>query len=240
MEYISKALDDPHAKPCGKCANCSRDYVTIDQLPKELVIEAQQFIQGESLIINPRKRWPFDVAESFEIPESKRYKTGRSLCYLDDAGYGRPVYDVIANSAEMTDDIKKGIIKVFSHWVELPRQNLVVTYIPSTTRPQVVIKLAQFIANLLRVPVEPLVVKRSTGRHQHDNKNGAQQYKHALDHYSINSRIDQKTNVLLVDDFYDSRWTMTVVAVKLCDAGARAVYPFALANLNGREIGKHA
>ena len=35
--------------------------------------------------------------------------------------------------------------------------------------------------------------------------------------------------VLLVDDLVDSRWTMTVAAVALRDAGAEAVLPFALA-----------
>lgn len=35
--------------------------------------------------------------------------------------------------------------------------------------------------------------------------------------------------VLLVDDYIDSRWTMTVAAKVLREAGASAVLPFALA-----------
>lgn len=240
MEYISKALDDPYAKPCGKCANCSEDYKTIDQLPKELVIEAQQFIQGESLIISPRKRWPFDVEDSFEIQENKRYKSGRSLCYLDDAGYGKLVYEILLNTQELTDEVKRGITKVFNQWSELPRRNLVVTYIPSTSRSTIVIKLAQFIANQLSVPLVSLVCKQHTSRHQIDNKNSAQQYKYATDHYSIEGLRTKGVDVLVVDDFFDSRWTFTIVAAKLIEAGAHSVYPFALANLNGREINKNA
>lgn len=35
-------------------------------------------------------------------------------------------------------------------------------------------------------------------------------------------------SILLVDDMVDSRWTFTVVAAKLLEAGASSVYPFAL------------
>ena len=39
--------------------------------------------------------------------------------------------------------------------------------------------------------------------------------------------------VLLVDDMVDSRWTLTVVAAKLLEAGAMRVYPFALVKAGG-------
>ena len=35
-------------------------------------------------------------------------------------------------------------------------------------------------------------------------------------------------SILLVDDMVDSRWTFTVVAAELLEAGASSVYPFAL------------
>jgi ATP-dependent DNA helicase RecQ len=40
--------------------------------------------------------------------------------------------------------------------------------------------------------------------------------------------------VLLVDDIVDSRWTMTVVAALLRQAGCGPVYPLALADTSRR------
>lgn len=40
-------------------------------------------------------------------------------------------------------------------------------------------------------------------------------------------KVSGKT-ILLVDDMVDSRWSFTVIADKFMEAGARAVYPFAL------------
>ena len=42
--------------------------------------------------------------------------------------------------------------------------------------------------------------------------------------------------VLLIDDVVSSRWTFTVIAALLKDAGAEKVYPFALASANSDSI----
>jgi ATP-dependent DNA helicase RecQ len=39
---------------------------------------------------------------------------------------------------------------------------------------------------------------------------------------------------LLVDDIVDSGWTLTAIGIKLRDAGARGVIPFALASARSR------
>jgi ATP-dependent DNA helicase RecQ len=70
----------------------------------------------------------------------------------------------------------------------------------------------------------------ATGR-----SNSAQRLKAAWDGYRLPSRLADElagnhrgAPVLLVDDFCDTGWTITVVARLLRAAGAGAVYPFVL------------
>ena len=55
--------------------------------------------------------------------------------------------------------------------------------------------------------------------HQCHNLDGA---------FALEGQVQEGT-VLLVDDIVDSRWTLTVVAALLREAGCTAVLPFALA-----------
>jgi ATP-dependent DNA helicase RecQ len=46
-------------------------------------------------------------------------------------------------------------------------------------------------------------------------------------------------NIILIDDVVNSKWTLTVCAALLKEAGAKKVYPLALAARNGDNIVEH-
>ncbi|WP_448071720.1 RecQ family ATP-dependent DNA helicase [Georgenia yuyongxinii] len=109
-----------------------------------------------------------------------------------------------------------------------------VVMIDSATRPVLVAHLAHGVAQILRAPAVGKVVPApdvAPGRH---DVNSAQRL--AGVHRRLHLRLSDAAlaglpgrTVVLVDDFTDSGWTLTVAARLLRQAGAAAVYPFVLA-----------
>jgi len=56
MEFLSRALDDPTAAPCGKCMNCT-EKTQRNSPPQELVQAAVNFLRSDTLILDPRLKW---------------------------------------------------------------------------------------------------------------------------------------------------------------------------------------
>ena len=60
MEFVARALDDEHARACGRCATCRETLVSTDVDP-ELVRQATAFLRRSHIVIEPRKQWPGDA-----------------------------------------------------------------------------------------------------------------------------------------------------------------------------------
>jgi ATP-dependent DNA helicase RecQ len=99
---------------------------------------------------------------------------------------------------------------------------------PSRLRPQLTSSLARGIAEIGRLPY--------LGEHGFSNGgptggpggNSAFRVAGLWDRFTAEGLQVPEGPVLLVDDLADSRWTLTVVARVLRQAGATAVLPFAL------------
>ncbi|MFN3309261.1 MAG: ATP-dependent DNA helicase RecG, partial [Anaerolineales bacterium] len=65
-------------------------------------------------------------------------------------------------------------------------------------------------------------------------QNSAMQARNVLESLGIDHSNIPKRAVLLVDDVYDSGWTLTIAAYLLRKAGSGVVYPFALAKASTR------
>ena len=65
---------------------------------------------------------------------------------------------------------------------------------------------------------------------QKSRENSFQQAQNLEGAFEIDAGTVRRTPVLLVDDLVDSRWTFTILASKLQEAGSGAVFPFALAD----------
>jgi ATP-dependent DNA helicase RecQ len=61
-------------------------------------------------------------------------------------------------------------------------------------------------------------------------ENSYQQERNLDGAFKVDAALVRDEPVLLVDDIVDSRWTFTVLAAQLREAGSGLVYPFALAN----------
>ncbi len=104
-----------------------------------------------------------------------------------------------------------------------------VTCVSSLTHAALVPDLASRLAARLFLPFVPVVQKVHATRPQKEMENSWQQAHNRDGAFRINPWTGIVDPVLLVDDIVDSRWTFTVVAALLREAGSKAVFPLALA-----------
>jgi ATP-dependent DNA helicase RecQ len=104
-----------------------------------------------------------------------------------------------------------------------------VTCVPSQRHPILVLELAKGFAKTLKLPLIPCIKKLRPTRPQKEMQNSYQQAQNLAGTFAVKSHRLPAGPVFLVDDVVDSRWTMTVVAALLREAGVEAVLPVALA-----------
>ena len=109
-----------------------------------------------------------------------------------------------------------------------------VACVPSLKHPALVPDFAKRLAARLRLPFLDVVSKIKDNQPQKLQYNSDHQCRNLDGAFELKKGIPN-TPVLLVDDMVDSRWTMTVIAALLRQAGSGPVFPVALAStsLNG-------
>ena len=101
--------------------------------------------------------------------------------------------------------------------------------IPSLRRPNLVPDFAKSLASSLGISYAKAVQKTRKTVEQKTLLNSAQQEENIKNSMAITESWNIRgKSILLVDDMVDSRWTFTVVAAMLLEAGASSVRPFAL------------
>ena len=103
-----------------------------------------------------------------------------------------------------------------------------VTCVPSLNHPTLVSDFAKRLAEKLRLPFRDVVSKVKDNQPQKFQQNSWHQCRNLDGAFGIKEGI-QRAPLLVVDDMVDSRWTMTVIAALLRQAGCGPVFPVALA-----------
>ena len=89
---------------------------------------------------------------------------------------------------------------------------------------------ARRLAAALGLPFAACVRKIRETEPQKTRQNSHQQVSNLENVFQVDREQVRPGPVLLIDDMVDSRWTITVLAFKLREAGSGPVFPFALAN----------
>jgi ATP-dependent DNA helicase RecQ len=236
MEYLLRALDDPQPIPCGRCANC-RGKGLSSTVSHELVIQAENFLKGISIPIQPRKRWPFGLfpEQKRVIPPELQNCLGRSLCYYGDAGWGKLVRNGKYVDAHFADELGEASLQlILHHWNPDPFPTWL-TAIPSQRHPTLVSDFANRLALKLGIPFLPVLVRTEEAHEQKTMQNSTMQARNVLGTLSVEGNVPLEP-VLLVDDIIDSGWTMTMAGYLLRSHGSGEVYPFTLAQASGRNL----
>jgi ATP-dependent DNA helicase RecQ len=229
MEFLQRALDDPQAGPCGRCANCQGKGFPAAVSP-EMALEAEQFLKGSEIPILPRKKWPSGLfpAQKQTIPEEIRNAPGRSLCYYGDAGWGKLVRSGKYEANHFPGELVEAAVELIrNRWRPQPYPEWV-TAIPSCRHPALVPDLASSLAERLGLPFYPVLRRCRPAAEQKTMQNSAMQARNVLGTVEV-AGWAPGTPVLLVDDIVDSGWTLMMAGYLLRTHGSGTVYPFTLA-----------
>lgn len=237
MQFLSEALDDDASQPCGKCAVCLGHTVLPLDIKDATLLSAQKFIKHSEMPLKLNLQWDSAAIPKYgaqfgwtkqNIPLSLRGEEGRIL-----SRWGEPVWGALVASGKAQgrfDDalVAAAVDMIDNRW---PRQHPFggVTCIPSMRHPNLVPDFARRLAVALGVPFLPVVHKTRETEPQKNMENRFHQCHNLDGAFAVGPGTQVDGAVLLVDDVVDSAWTLTLVSTLLKQAGATAVYPFALA-----------
>lgn len=242
MEFLRRQLDDPEAGPCGRCDNCTGQWVTWST-SEASVDDARARLDRPGVVVEPKRLWPAGMAAlgvevRGRIDPAEGAEVGRAVARLTGVGLGSAVRHLVGEGSpdgEVPAALLTAAVTVLSawrrQWVERP---VGVVSVGSHHRPQLIASLARGIADIGRLPY--LGAVGHGGPPTAGGANSAHRLRRLWDHYGLDDDLATSVarlgegggGVLLVDDLLDSGWTMTVVARNLRLAGATRVYPLAL------------
>src|SRR5699024_4214728 len=169
---------------------------------------------------------------------SLQAETGRALARLTDLGWGgtlRALQDPATPDAPISQALVKAVVEVLTDWNWAQRPIAVVS-MPSPNRPQLVNSLAQAISQIGQMPY--LGELAWGGSVDVPATNSAFRLAQVVERYSVPQQLGhmlamapEPGPVLLVDDFANTKWSLTVAAVRLREAGAQGVLPLTLGTI---------
>ena len=234
MQFLAQALDDPNPQACGRCKNCNPDLLLPEGYNDALANRAALFLKRSYQPIEPRKKWP--AANIFahypfgsaNIPAELQVAEGRALSLWRDAGWGQLVASGRYETDHFADELVTACAEMIAQWQPDPAPKWV-TCIPSQRHPDLVPDFARRLADALHLRFVPCITKVRDNQQQKFMENSYQQAKNLDGVFQVNLEPKAWSPCLLVDDMVDSRWTFTVGAALLRQAGVVAVHPLALA-----------
>lgn len=238
MRFLRELLDDPEAANCGRCDNCTGERRSL--ATGDTALEAARLhIYRPGVSLNPRKQWPTGMKQlgvdvAGKIAAEERPEAGRAIARFTDLGYGRVLRHLVAPDVadqEISSDLVDAALRVLSAWKgEWPERPEIVVSIGSRSRPRLVESFAEAIAAAGRRPYVGAVTR--VGPSRIGDSNSAFRLRAVVDAFAIPTEVSEGIaggrRLLLLDDYWDTGWTMAVVARLLRRAGAGAIYPLVL------------
>jgi ATP-dependent DNA helicase RecQ len=233
MRFLARRLDDPHARDCGKCANCLGRPLVPTRVDAGHVRAAAEYLRRLHVPLPPRSNWPAGEALPVfafhgRIPDGLRAEEGRAMSVWGDAGWGRLVREGKYGHGRFAEELVAACAEMVRAWSPDP-QPAWVACVPSLQHPDLVPEFAERLARRLGVPFRSCVRKTRANQPQKEMENSFQQAHNLDGAFVVDRRMVENGPVLLVDDVTDSGWTFTVLAALLRQAGCSAVIPLALA-----------
>jgi ATP-dependent DNA helicase RecQ len=179
------------------------------------------------VVVEPRKMWPSGLPDrrgkiGFLAP-------GRALAFADDPAWDDELTALGQSDGPAPSSIMDGLVEVLRRWSRSWERPVAVVGMPSRRYPTLVRSVAEHIAAVGRLPlVHALTI---SGPPPAVDAASAVRAKDLLYRTALAPGVSFTGPVLLVDDTIRTRWTATVAAALLADAGATSVLPLAIHQL---------
>jgi ATP-dependent DNA helicase RecQ len=240
MEYLQQALDDDTAVPCGRCDNCAGVWYPTDVGASSAEL-ASSSLDRVGVPVEPRAQWPtgadrLGVTVKGNIKPDERALEGRALARLTDLGWGntlRPLFTASATDGPASPTLIAACTRVLGDWPWADRPVAVVS-LPSAKHPLLVDSIASGLATAGRLRRLASLDLAEGAPASESGGNSAYRLASVWNRFRVGAELRSQLAgldgpILLVDDLADSRWTLTVAARQLRQAGAPGVMPFVLA-----------
>jgi ATP-dependent DNA helicase RecQ len=231
MRYLREQLDDGEATDCGRCDICTGVTPAVEVDP-DVAAAAQLWLDGGDIAIEPRKMWPSGVdGVKGRIAASQQFRLGRALSRPHDGGWSAHVDRLLDGNLDMLDRVAQGLVGVLKRW-DWEQRPTWICPMPSRAHGAIIDAVSDRLGAIGKLPVYRVVEQvDSTRPPQRDQANSAHQVANVLGAFAINQTCFAECPtgpVLLIDDTCSSRWTLTVVASLLGQAGSGHVLPLVL------------
>jgi ATP-dependent DNA helicase RecQ len=238
MAFLQETLDDDSAEPCGRCDRCVGPWFDTT-IPEAAVNTARSRLERPGVVLESRAQWPsgmdrLGVPFKGKIAPSVAMDEGRAVARLSDLGWGQRLRELLrGEDREVPAEVLRACVDVLAGWGWRERPAAIVS-VPSRRRPLLVSSLAEGIGRLGRLPYLGALDLVEGGPVGEPGGNSAFRLANVWGRLAVgpelgNALMGIPGPVLLLDDVSDSRWTLTVCAGLLREAGAPAVLPMALA-----------
>ena len=233
LRYLRELLDDAEAADCGRCDRCVEEP-RWDASPSPQTQSAREHLRGSDIGIEPRRQWATNLDEpKGRIPKNRQASFGRSLSRIGDGGWSPEIEALLDGSrSELSPEMLNGIVGVLRRWDWQTRPGWVCP-MPSRQQGRLIEVVASEIGRLGKLPVHSCLERDPASGYQSEQANSAYQLANVWGRITV--RPDdlppeplRSMPVLLVDDTASSRWTLTVAAFVLQEAGTGPVLPFVL------------
>lgn len=239
--FLSRALGDETKVDCGRCSFCVGDE-SWSEHSHETLVRAREFMNRIEIPLQPRKLWlrpDFEVWPQFtgRISTAHAAEEGLALFHLSDP-YGQKVLSGKTNGFD--ENILKNATKSIKRkWgqdlLDSDIQNKKLYIVPVPSRKSDSLKIfCQELSKNLNCYHESYLVKVKDNEQQKLMENTPHQKRNLDGVFAVTQNADlHDVQIILVDDVINSGWTFTVCSALLKEAGAKEVYPLALATING-------
>lgn len=218
MGYLTAYLGDAHGYHCGTCGQCNSAHFPFPVLTQRIYERVQYFLE-ESFLPRIEKR-----GEKQPIHEA-----GWSLSYHGTTRFGQLVRaSKYEGAGSFPKEIVQRAVKVIRERYPLDTIDGIVS-VPSTKSGMLVETFARSVANELQTNYLVVLQKIRVTGEQKSFTNWVQKANNVKDAFIVSApRLISGRTLLLIDDIYDSGYTLREVTQTLMRAGAKQIYPFTI------------
>lgn len=209
MQFLAMALDDPMAKPCGKCQVCLGSPVVPATISRARLIAAQRFVRQSEMVLELKKQWDRSALPTYmelygwtgtNIPMPLRGEPGRILSRWGEPVWGELVMQGKAAGKFSDELVAASVEMIQSRWNMNPRPTWV-TSIPSMRHPELVSEFTRRLAEALGIPFVPALAKVKHTEEQKGMENRYHQCHNLDGAFEVQpAGADISGPLLLVDD----------------------------------------